>query len=515
MNDNVIHTDSSDEAKANRNLAIWVGVLGLGGFALCYVLFFALMVLRPGLIFKMMPIPAITEAALSDGKTTYLLSQKIDLSTVDPGEERPPETRHFLTSLNGTEQEIPAYAQASGAPGCLLFLNPGSYRIYDGSRWIEEHSAVIGNDPRGILAPAGLYVLSISETGPQLSLIAADQTVSSLPLPPEYHDWQAQEPCTHAKLVLYQGRLCLFWTEKDALSWTILDGATWSAAATSPHSGNYEVIADDQRLYLFQREGNGQERKLSYSVFANNQWSDLMRLPIEGEFLNWEVFIEQGKPKLFIQQFLTQTLYTIDQEQLIDPIRLKGMFDLSRMFRQVAVLTIIGNLLTILMVFGVSAGINRFKKQIWRELDAEYEFASLFRRFVALMLDNLLLLIPPALIIALAMPGIEELQTNPLRFILTIFLALGLYVLGGFLYHSLLEGLYGQTLGKKLCNIRVLKSDFTPCTLSAGFLRNLLRIADAFFYNLVALIAIAANFKWQRVGDMVANTVVVRVRKVE
>jgi uncharacterized RDD family membrane protein YckC len=147
--------------------------------------------------------------------------------------------------------------------------------------------------------------------------------------------------------------------------------------------------------------------------------------------------------------------------------------------------------------------------------DVAYEFASLFRRFLAMTLDNLLLLVPPSLMIALALPGLDEISGNPLRFILTIFSALALLFVGNFLYHSLLEGLYGQTLGKKICGIRVLKADFSPCGLAAGFLRNLLRIADAFFYYLVAIIAMATNLKWQRVGDVVADTVVVNVRKGE
>jgi uncharacterized RDD family membrane protein YckC len=59
----------------------------------------------------------------------------------------------------------------------------------------------------------------------------------------------------------------------------------------------------------------------------------------------------------------------------------------------------------------------------------------------------------------------------------------------------------------------VLKADFTPCGLSAGFLRNLLRIADAFFYYLVAAISLAGTVKWQRIGDLVADTVVVRDKR--
>ena len=53
-------------------------------------------------------------------------------------------------------------------------------------------------------------------------------------------------------------------------------------------------------------------------------------------------------------------------------------------------------------------------------------------------------------------------------------------------------------------------ADFTPCGLSAGFLRNLLWIVDAFFYYLVAAISLAGTSKWQRLGDLVAETVVMR-----
>ena len=176
-------------------------------------------------------------------------------------------------------------------------------------------------------------------------------------------------------------------------------------------------------------------------------------------------------------------------------------------------MAVIGNTLSVLVVFGVSAAMRRFKKRIWRENGVEYEFASLFRRFMAAMIDKLVLLVPPAIVIALALPGLDAIQGDPFKFMRAMFTAFALFFLGGYLYHSLLEGLYGQTLGKRICGIKVLNKDFSPCDISAGFLRNLLRIADAFFYYLVAVIAIAANFKWQRVGDVIAETVVVRVKE--
>jgi uncharacterized RDD family membrane protein YckC len=193
-------------------------------------------------------------------------------------------------------------------------------------------------------------------------------------------------------------------------------------------------------------------------------------------------------------------------------VRLKGPFNFTGMMGmgRMALWYGVTNVFSLLAVFGVSAVIARFKKRIWREEVATYEFASLFRRFSAMMIDKLVLLIPPGIIIAFFMHGPDDFEGNPFQFLLPIFSATALFFGGGFLYHSFLEGLFGQTLGKKICGIRVLKADFSPCGLPAGLLRNILRIADAFFYYLVAVIALAANTKWQRIGDLVAETVVVK-----
>ncbi len=516
MNEENNQPDIDKQKKTNRNLAIGVGVLGFGAFALFYILFFAVMIIRPGMVFKIMPTPAITETVLSDGNKAYLVVQKVDMSNVNPMEKRPPETRHYLTVLEGKEpgasQEIPAFAQAFGADGRLVFLGKGGFRTYDGVHWLEEKSEAIGNDPRGVLTPAGLYVLSSFEAGPRLVLIASG-TVSDVPLPGDYLAAEKKCQCSCAKPAWYQGRLCLFWTTQESVSWAILSGSTWSSAATSPYSGGYEVVADDRNLYFFHREGEGPARSLSYYTFTNDAWSGPVRLPVRGGFLNWDVFFQEGKLKLFTQQFTSRTLYTVEKGSLIDPVRLKGPFNPADMMKRLSLFIVFVNALTFLIVFGFSALINKFKSPLWTEKGTGYEFASLFRRFLATIIDNLALLLPPSIMLALLLPKPEDIAGHPFRFLFMMFSVVVLFFIGGYLYHSLLEGLYGQTLGKKLCRIRVLKADFTPCGLPEGFLRNLLRIADAFFYYLVAAISLAGTFKWQRVGDLVADTVVVRDKR--
>ncbi len=217
--------------------------------------------------------------------------------------------------------------------------------------------------------------------------------------------------------------------------------------------------------------------------------------------------------KLFVRQFSHQTLYTLAQGSLEAPIRLGGSLPSHR---ETAGLRLIGiNVVLFLIIFGMSAIINRFKVRQWPAGDTDYEFASLFRRFFAWFLDNLLLAFVPACAIAIAMVSLHAHPSpKPLGLLLAIFGAVLFVFVGGFFYHSLCEGLLGWTVGKRICGIRVCKADLTPCTLGGGFLRNLMRIVDAFFYYLTAVVCLSATVKWQRLGDLVGETVVVRRKKV-
>lgn len=78
-------------------------------------------------------------------------------------------------------------------------------------------------------------------------------------------------------------------------------------------------------------------------------------------------------------------------------------------------------------------------------------------------------------------------------------------------YGFLLEGLYGYTPGKYLLGLVVVKSDGSNCTLGASILRNLLWVVDALpTANLVAIVLILLTDDNQRVGDLVADTIVVK-----
>ena len=88
-------------------------------------------------------------------------------------------------------------------------------------------------------------------------------------------------------------------------------------------------------------------------------------------------------------------------------------------------------------------------------------------------------------------------------------------------YFILFEWLWGgQTPGKRLLKLRVIREDGRPITLWEAIARNLLRIFDSvpgFFVPIysVGLIVIFLSKRDQRVGDIFAGTVVIRERSDE
>lgn len=69
----------------------------------------------------------------------------------------------------------------------------------------------------------------------------------------------------------------------------------------------------------------------------------------------------------------------------------------------------------------------------------------------------------------------------------------------------------GQSPGKRLLDLRVISADGTPAAAGQLFLRNVLRLVDFLPFGYFAgLCAVFASKRGQRLGDLVANTLVIR-----
>jgi uncharacterized RDD family membrane protein YckC len=130
------------------------------------------------------------------------------------------------------------------------------------------------------------------------------------------------------------------------------------------------------------------------------------------------------------------------------------------------------------------------------------------RRVLAIIADGLLLGVAFSAISVLArIVGIGEADAP---------LFVGYTWAGGFFvlamaYYTLMEGYRGQTVGKMLFGIRVVREDGGDVPgLKAAAIRSLLRVVDGLFGYLVGFVAVVASQKNQRLGDMAARTLVVR-----
>jgi uncharacterized RDD family membrane protein YckC len=86
----------------------------------------------------------------------------------------------------------------------------------------------------------------------------------------------------------------------------------------------------------------------------------------------------------------------------------------------------------------------------------------------------------------------------------------GLSLLGGFLYHSLTEGMYGASLGKLICQLRVVTEEGRSIAIKQALVRSLAYYIDALFLGIVAYSSMKESPLNQRYGDKWAHTVVVR-----
>lgn len=84
-----------------------------------------------------------------------------------------------------------------------------------------------------------------------------------------------------------------------------------------------------------------------------------------------------------------------------------------------------------------------------------------------------------------------------------------LWYVAFFVYYIVLEAQFGQTIGKKAVGIKVVTETGDPIDYRASLIRNVLRLVDGLFFYLVGAIFVYRSSTAQRLGDRIANTVVV------
>jgi uncharacterized RDD family membrane protein YckC len=136
----------------------------------------------------------------------------------------------------------------------------------------------------------------------------------------------------------------------------------------------------------------------------------------------------------------------------------------------------------------------------------EYELADLRDRMLAFLIDSVIIWISIFLLSAI---GFDTLFTTELS--RTIF---AIFLICIFIFYSLLMEILnnGQSVGKMAMKIQVIKITGSRATFSDYVARWVFRMIDIYFsMGGIASILVASSNKAQRIGDIVANTAVVRL----
>ena len=76
-------------------------------------------------------------------------------------------------------------------------------------------------------------------------------------------------------------------------------------------------------------------------------------------------------------------------------------------------------------------------------------------------------------------------------------------------YYTILEAMFGATIGKRLMRLTVVLTDGRPIGWKESIIRNVLRIVDMQLFGLVGLLFVWATGRSQRIGDLASSTIVV------
>ena len=136
---------------------------------------------------------------------------------------------------------------------------------------------------------------------------------------------------------------------------------------------------------------------------------------------------------------------------------------------------------------------------------ANRRYASLGQRGIALIVDAVLLsIVMMILFFVVAAGAISSGNWG----VVVLFPIIGFL---GTLYWIIFEGLWGVTPGKSLIGIKVVDERGDVPGIVKSLIRNILRIVDALpTLYIIGILLIYTNDDNQRLGDMIADTYVVR-----
>lgn len=142
----------------------------------------------------------------------------------------------------------------------------------------------------------------------------------------------------------------------------------------------------------------------------------------------------------------------------------------------------------------------------------EYELASLRERIFAFFVDATIVVVAYLILISALISGLGTILTESS---ITMYVVFSLFPIVLFMaYQFLSESLAnGQSWGKKAMNLKVVRLDGREPSFSDYLLRAIFHIVDTLTSGgVIAALLISSSVKNQRLGDLTANTTVIKVK---
>ncbi|MDD4282094.1 MAG: RDD family protein [Candidatus Methanofastidiosa archaeon] len=132
------------------------------------------------------------------------------------------------------------------------------------------------------------------------------------------------------------------------------------------------------------------------------------------------------------------------------------------------------------------------------------DYAGLVQRAVALIIDQIIIGVA---LVVLIFAGVLSTSMSAGA----VVAIMGVQWVLWLVYFTFFEGSSGQTIGKRFMNIRVISADGSDLSYAQAMVRSLLRIVDSLpTLYILGIILVIVTRERQRLGDMVAGSVVIR-----
>ena len=308
----------------------------------------------------------------------------------------------------------------------------------------------------------------------------------------------------------------LYYLERDSDSKD--DKETWKLIREMKGAGFTAILIDGEPGFVTYLSGNPlKEMNLNFYRMEKGSWKQFSQGHIKSNTGIGIYPLQKDNIAVLTQTLNLQTcLYTVTDGKIKQQL-LYGV----NFFKYLILLIVLSNIFFMILPFALAFFIDntgrKYRKTLIESPEGTYEYAPIWKRGAAKVIDKLIINIPLIPIYYYFLNTFKNIDfTNP-AFPVKI-MTKALWLMGSVSFWSILvivvlvwlEGKTGQTPGKKIMGIKVLNTDnMQPCGFMMSAVRNFIFIVDAFYSYLVGIGTISFTVKHQRLGDMAAKTVVI------